>query len=124
MKLTSLLFIFMVNSTIAQQLQYPATRKTDQVDTYFNTAVPDPYRWLEDDHSVETAAWVKEENAVTESYLSKIPFRQQVKERMTKLWNFAKSSPPYKAGKNYFEYTNNGLQNQFVLNIIKNGFSG
>ncbi|MFM9026870.1 MAG: prolyl oligopeptidase family serine peptidase [Bacteroidota bacterium] len=104
--------------TSGQDFNYPVTRKTDQTDTYFGTTIADPYRWLEDDRSVETAEWVKQENITTQEYLSKIPFRNQVKERMTKLWNFPKWSVPFKAGEKYFVYTNNGLQNQFVLNIL------
>jgi len=99
--------------------KYPAARKVDQVDDYFGTRVADPYRWLEDDNSAETAEWVKAENKVTNDYLSKIPFREKVKQRLTSLWNFPKSSTPFKGGKNYFVFTNDGLQNQFVLNIIR-----
>lgn len=105
----------------AQPLTYPMTRKTGQSDDYFGTRISDPYRWLEDDRSSETAAWVQEENRVTETYLASIPYRPMVKERMTALWNFPKSSAPFKGGKNLFVYTNNGLQNQFVLNIIRPG---
>jgi prolyl oligopeptidase len=100
--------------------QYPLSKKGSQTDDYFGTKVSDPYRWLEDDNSAETTAWVKEENKITNEYLSKIPFRNEVKKRMTQLWNFPKSSTPFKGGENYFVFTNNGLQNQFVLNIIHN----
>ena len=65
--------------------EYPVTEKVDQVDTYFNTEVPDPYRWLEDDNSEETAEWVKAENAVTHAYLEKIPFRQGIIDRLTEI---------------------------------------
>ncbi|MFZ7144703.1 MAG: prolyl oligopeptidase family serine peptidase, partial [Bacteroidota bacterium] len=75
--------------------------------------------WLEDDRSTETGQWVKEQNSVTENYLKTIPFRDNLKKRLTQLWNFPKSASPFKAGKNYFVYTNNGLQNQFVLNILR-----
>jgi len=85
----------------SQNIKYPVTKKIDQKDTYFNTVVEDPYRWLEDDHSAETAAWVKEQNKVTEDYLSKIPYRAQIKSRMTQLWNFPKYSAPFKAGSFY-----------------------
>lgn len=104
---------------ISQILKYPDTRKTDQTDYYFGTKVKDPYRWLEDDRSEETAAWVKAENDVTQHYLSRIPFRVQVKKRLTTLWNFPKWSSPFRGGSNYFVYTNDGLQNQFVLNILR-----
>ena len=105
------------------QFIYPATNKVDQKDTYFGTEINDPYRWLEDDRSSETAAWVEAENRVTENYLASIPFRPALKKRLTALWNFSKSSTPFKAGKNYFVHANNGLQNQFVLNIMRNGVS-
>jgi prolyl oligopeptidase len=105
------------------QFKYPATAKQDQKDTYFGTEVSDPYRWLEDDRSVETEKWVKEQNVVTENYLKTIPFRDNVKKRLTQLWNFPKSASPFKAGKNYFVYTNNGLQNQFVLNILRSSIT-
>ena len=98
-----------------ETLTYPETKKTATVDTYFGTEVSDPYRWLEDDKSEETAAWVKEENKVTFDYLSKIPFRNKIKERMEKLWNYEKISAPFKEGDYTYFYKNNGLQNQSVL---------
>lgn len=105
----------------AQLLPYPKVDKVGQVDDYFGTKVSDPYRWLEDDHAPATLEFVKAQNKVTENYLSSIPFRNKVKERLTQLWNFPKWSVPFKGGKNYFVYTNNGLQNQFVLNILRSG---
>lgn len=98
-----------------ETLTYPETKKIATVDTYFGTEVNDPYRWLEDDKSAETAAWVKEENKVTFDYLSKIPFRNKIKERMEKLWNYEKISAPFKEGGYTYFYKNNGLQNQSVL---------
>jgi prolyl oligopeptidase len=98
-----------------ETLTYPETKKTATVDTYFGTEVSDPYRWLEDDKSEETAAWIKEENKVTFDYLSKIPFRNKIKERMEKLWNYEKISAPFKEGAYTYFYKNNGLQNQSVL---------
>jgi len=96
-------------------LTYPKTAKGETVDVYFDTKVKDPYRWLEDDKSAETAAWVKEENKVTYDYLSQIPFRDQLKSRLEKLWNYEKISAPFKEGKFIYYYKNNGLQNQAVL---------
>lgn len=113
-----LCFTITVCVATAQPFTYPVSRKTEQVDEYFGTKVADPYRWLEDDRSAETAAWVKAQNEVTAQYLAKIPFREQVRQRMTELWNFPKRSVPFKGGSNYFIYSNNGLQNQFVLNIL------
>lgn len=100
-------------------LKYPETKKTDQVDTYFGVEVQDPYRWLEDDNSEETAAWVKAENEVTSSYLDKIPYRNKIKERITELWNYEKVSAPWKEGGYYFLTKNDGLQNQSVYYIMK-----
>lgn len=105
----------------AQELKYPVINKVEQVDEYFGTKVSDPYRWLEDDNSEATLKFVTAENQVTENYLSTIPFRGKIKERLTQLWNFPKWSVPFKGGKNYFVHTNDGLQNQFVLNILRSG---
>lgn len=97
------------------KLKYPESRKTETTDTYFGSTVKDPYRWLEDDRSAETAAWVKAENKVTYDYLAQIPFRDALKARLEKLWNYEKISAPFKEG-NYTYYTkNNGLQNQSVI---------
>lgn len=71
-------------------VQYPQTRKDDTVDTYFGDQVADPYRWLEDDMSDETAAWVKAENAVTFGYLDQIPYRDALKDKLTDIWNYEK----------------------------------
>lgn len=109
------------SSMLSAQWNYPETRRTDQTDTYFSTVVPDPYRWLEDDRSAETGTWVTAQNKTTDSFLQSVPFRSKLKERLTGLWNFAKSSTPFKGGKNYFVYRNDGLQNQFVLNILRTG---
>lgn len=106
-----------------KKLVYPLTRKTDTVDSYFNTKIADPYRWLEDDKSAETSEWVKSENALTFDYLSKIPFRDKIKERLTKIWNFEKRGVPFKKGKNYFFYKNDGIQNQSVLYVM-DGITG
>lgn len=97
------------------QIKYPETKKGETVDVYFDTKVSDPYRWLEDDKSAETGAWVKAENEVTYSYLDKIPFREELKKRMEKLWNYEKIGAPYKEGKFTYYSKNNGLQNQSVV---------
>ncbi|MDN4165501.1 prolyl oligopeptidase family serine peptidase [Cytophagales bacterium LB-30] len=102
---------------------YPSTAKVDTVDTYFGTVVPDPYRWLEDDRSEATAAWVKAQNEVTFGYLDKIPFREQVKARLEKLWNYEKVGAPFKQGDYYYFYKNDGLQNQYVV-YRKKGMDG
>ncbi|HZN12579.1 MAG TPA: prolyl oligopeptidase family serine peptidase, partial [Blastocatellia bacterium] len=102
-------------SALAQQLPYPKTRKVDHIDTYHGTKVPDPYRWLEDDNSPETAQWVAEQNKVTFGYLEKIPYRLKIKERLEKLYNYPKYSAPFRRGEYYFFSKNDGLQNQSVL---------
>jgi len=94
---------------------YPETAKGDVVDDYHGTAVPDPYRWLEDDMSDETAAWVKAQNELTFSYLESIPFRDALKERMTEIWNYPKMGTPFKEGDLYFYGYNTGLQNQNII---------
>lgn len=93
---------------------YPETRKADQVDDYFGTKVADPYRWLEDDNSAETRAWVEAQNAVTFGYLSKIPGRDAIRERLTTLWNYERYGLPRKRGNHYVFTRNDGLQNQAV----------
>lgn len=94
---------------------YPETTKVDTLDTYFGQQVADPYRWLEDDRSAETEAWVKAQNEVTEGYLSQISYREEIKERLTEIWNYPKSGAPFREGEAWYVYRNNGLQNQYVL---------
>ena len=98
-------------------LRYPETRRTDQVDVYHGTRVPDPYRWLEDDvrRAPEVAEWVAAENKVTDAYLKAIPQREAIRKRLTELWNYPKYNAPHKEGGRYFFSKNDGLQNQFVL---------
>ncbi len=101
-------------------LKYPITKKVDTVDTYFGTEVKDPYRWLEDDRSTETENWVTAQNEVTFGYLNTIPFRSQLKERLTTLWNYEKIGAPFTEGDYTYFYKNDGLQNQYVLYRFKN----
>lgn len=103
----------------AQQIKYPATRKVDQVDDYFSHKINDPYRWLENDTARDTEAWVKEQNAVTNNYLSNIPFRNKIRQRLTELWNYPRYSAPAKEGEWYVFSKNDGLQNQSVLYVQK-----
>lgn len=98
----------------AQHLTYPETHKVDVVDDYHGTQVADPYRWLEDTDSPETADWVQRQNAVTFSFLEQIPERAQFRDRLTQLWNFPKYGVPFKRGDRYFFSKNDGLQNQSV----------
>lgn len=104
-------------TTQAQQFQgaYPNTKKVDQLDVFFGEKVVDPYRWLEDDKSNETKDWVEQENNVTNEYLTQIPFKGAIKNRLTELWNYEKVSAPFTEGNYTYFYKNNGLQNQAVL---------
>ncbi|MDP4581335.1 MAG: prolyl oligopeptidase family serine peptidase [Saprospiraceae bacterium] len=97
------------------KVNYPETKTIDHTDNYFDSIVPDPYRWLEDDRSMETGEWVKSQNEVSFDYLNKIPFRGAIRERLAKLWDYEKYSAPFKEGDYTYFYKNDGLQNQYVL---------
>ena len=97
------------------KVNYPETIKKAIIDTLFGTEVIDNYRWLEDDRSEETENWIKAENEVTFNYLSKIPYREEVKKRLTKLWNYEKLGTPFTEGDYTYFYKNDGLQNQYVV---------
>jgi prolyl oligopeptidase len=100
----------------AIEVKYPATAKDSTVkDVYFGTTVYDPYRWLENDTSAATAAWVKSQNEVTQNYLNQIPFKDAIKKRYSSLYNYEKYSAPFRQGKHTYYYKNSGLQNQSVL---------
>ncbi len=107
----------------SKRLNYPETRQVDTVDQYFGQTVADPYRWLEDDRSPETEAWVKAQNKVTEEYLSRIPFRDTIRKRLTQVWNYKRQGTPVRKGDYWFVSRNNGLQNQSVL-YVKKGENG
>ena len=107
----------------AAKFNYPDTRKSDQSDNYFGTTVRDPYRWLEDDNSDETKSWVQQQNKITFDYLSQIPYREQIKKRITDLYNFPRTTAPYRQGEYYFFTKNNGLQPQSVYYFQK-GLTG
>ena len=94
---------------------YPETRKKPVVDSFFGTDVVDNYRWLEDDKSQETKAWVKAENEVTFNYLKQITYRDQLKERLSELWNYEKIGIPFTEGNYTYFSKNDGLQNQAVI---------
>ena len=120
MKRTVLLLsgIMVMSCTSPQKkLVYPETTKVDTIDVYFGTEVPDPYRWLENDTSAATAAWVEAENKVTNAYLAQIPFREQLLKRLTDLANYEKIGTPFKKHGKYYFYKNDGLQNQSVLYV-------
>ena len=96
-------------------LNYPETKKVDTVTDYFGTEVKDPYRWLEDDRSEETEKWVKAQNEVTFDYLNSIPYKKELEERLSEIWNYEKIGAPFKEGDYTYFYKNDGLQNQYVV---------
>lgn len=108
---------------VSHALDYPDTRKGDVVDDYHGTRVADPYRWLEDTDSEDTAQWVAAQNAVTFSVLEQLPRREQFKQRLTEIWNYERYSVPTKRGKRYVFRKNDGLQNQSVL-YVQDGLDG
>ncbi|MCA8989997.1 MAG: S9 family peptidase, partial [Planctomycetaceae bacterium] len=110
----------MIPESFAEKFQYPETTTVDQSDDYHGTTVQDPYRWLEEDvrESKRVEEWVEAENKVTFSYLEKIPARERIKQEMTKLWDYAKYSAPFKKGGRYYFEKNDGLQNQSVLYMM------
>ena len=107
--------LLMTSYTSAKKIKYPKTTKENVVDTYFGVEVKEPYRWLENDTSKATAAWVKEQNKVTGDYLNQIPFKNYLKKRLTSLMNYPKYGSPFKKNGKYYFFKNNGLQNQSVL---------
>ncbi|GHA46978.1 prolyl endopeptidase [Salinimicrobium marinum] len=115
--------LYPCGSLIAQEqtaLNYPETKKVDTVTNYFGTDIKDPYRWLEDDRSEETEEWVKSQNEVTFGYLESIPFREELKKRLSDLWNYEKIGAPWKEGDYIYFSKNDGLQNQYVIYRKKN----
>jgi prolyl oligopeptidase len=113
----------LTSAAVAQQFTYPQTRKVDHVDTYHGVSVPDPYRWLEDDMSAETAQWVEAQNKVTFGYLEKIPFRDAMTRRVKALNNYEKITAPSRKGPYVFFSKNEGIQNQSVL-YYQRGMTG
>lgn len=105
----------LISSAAVAQWNYPMTKKIDHVDHYHGIAVPDPYRWLEDDNSEETKAWVKAQNEVSFGHLKQIPLREEFKKRIETLSNYEKIAAPFRKGEWYYFYKNSGLQNQSVL---------
>ncbi|HLV42185.1 MAG TPA: prolyl oligopeptidase family serine peptidase [Brumimicrobium sp.] len=103
------------NEEMKTTLTYPETEERSDADTIFDKIIADPYRWLEDDMSEETAEWVKAQNEVTFNYLNAIPYKEQLKKRLEELWNYEKVSAPTKKGDFVYYYKNDGLQNQYVV---------
>ncbi|HEV7572364.1 MAG TPA: prolyl oligopeptidase family serine peptidase [Thermoanaerobaculia bacterium] len=107
-------------AAVGAPIEYPKTKKVEQVDDYHGTKVADPYRWLETDvrTSKDVADWVAAENKITFDYLGTIPEREPIRKQLTTLWNYEKYSTPYKRGGHYFFSKNNGLQNQSVVYTV------
>ncbi len=103
------------NQKSEKMIQYPTTARVDTVDVYHGVEVADPYRWLEDDNSDSTKSWVTRQNNVTNNYLAQIPFRQKIKDRLTKIWDYPKFGLPFKKGDYWYFYKNDGLQPQYVI---------
>ncbi len=119
---TLLPLLMIVSGTIGAQTQsapptYPAAARGTQADVYHGTSIADPYRWLEDTDSPQTKAWVEAENRLSDSFLATIPERAAIKNKLTKIWNYARYSAPFKEGGRYFFFQNTGLQNQSVLYV-------
>jgi prolyl oligopeptidase len=112
---TALFCSFTYAQMTINTLPYPQTKKGNVTDTYFGATVPDPYRWLEDDVSAETKAWVQAQNKVTQNYLGQIPYREAINKRLTSLWNYEKYGAPFREGRYTYFYKNDGLQSQSVL---------
>lgn len=121
----SITFIMLLVASCQRKprLEYPETATVDVVDNYFGVEVADPFRWLEDDNSAETKAWVEAQNAVTFDYLAQIPYRQQINDRLTEIWNYERYSAPFWKGNYYFFTKNDGMQNQSVL-FVREGIDG
>ncbi len=118
-------FMSMMSATAQQQADftgsYPVTKTVTQTDKFFDVAVADPYRWLEDDMAEDTKDWVRRQNEVTNAYLDRIPFRDAIRKRLSELWNYEKFSAPFREGAYTYYYKNDGLQNQYVLYRQKDG---
>lgn len=120
----SIFILFVIVGFVAcvpkpEKINYPMTKQVDTVDQYFGHNVADPYRWLEDDMSEETGAWVVAQNVVTQNYLTQIPYREQIEARLTQLWDYPKISAPFKKGDHFYVFKNDGLQNQSVAYIME-----
>jgi prolyl oligopeptidase len=113
-----LLFISVFFSCSNSKIKYPKTKKVDTVDVYFGTKIHDPYRWLENDTSLETKEWIELQNKITFDYLNRIPYRKKIKDRLTQIWNYEKISAPFQKKDKLFFFKNDGLQNQDILYVI------
>ena len=111
------ILIIILHHEVPLKIHYPVTKQEKVYDTYFDTTITDPYRWLEDDHSKATKAWVIKQNALTSSYMRRIPQIRKVKNRLREIWNYPWQSAPFIKGDKLYYYRNEGLQNQSVLYV-------
>ena len=114
-KFLPLLYLLLISCNTATKIDYPITEKKVVVDSYFEINIEDPYRWLENDLSSETMKWVDTQNDVTFDYLNSIPYKNKLKDKLTKIWNYEKQTSPYHEGDYLYYYKNDGLQNQYVV---------
>ena len=114
------ILIVLLHKAAPEPLQYPRSETVNVTDNYHGVPVSDPYRWLEDDNSKRTKAWVEKQNSFTNSYLRRIPFRRKIEKRLTELWDYPSYSIPFQKGKRIYYYKNDGLQNQSVLYVQDN----
>ncbi len=114
-KILPLLYLLLISCNTETKINYPITEKKVVVDSYFETNIEDPYRWLENDLSSETMKWVDSQNDVTFDYLNSIPYKNKLKDKLTKIWNYEKQTSPYYEGNYIYYYKNDGLQNQYVV---------
>ena len=112
---TFVVLSILISCSSERNIQYPITEKILVTDTYFNTTIEDPYRWLEDDYSKKTKAWVQNQNSFTDRYIRKIPFRKKIERRLKEIWDYPSTSTPFQRGDNIYFYKNDGLQNQSIL---------
>ena len=116
-------FIVALHNIIPQEINYPFSNQDPVIDEYFDTTIIDPYRWLEDDYSPKTKSWVEKQNAVTNRYLRKIPYRKKIEKRLREVWDYPTISIPFKRGNKHYFYQNSGMQNQAVL-YVKDSVNG
>ena len=117
----SICLILFSSCNFNKVVDYQKTKKIPVVDTYYGNEIIDNYRWLEDDLSKETGEWVDNQNQTTFNYLEKIPYREELKNRLKNLWDYEKVSAPFKHGQYTYVFKNSGLQNQRVLYRSGNG---
>jgi len=119
-QITVIAFLGIIQVASADRLRYPETRRVDHVDVYHGVEVADPYRWLEEDvrESQRVRDWVNAQNRVTSEYLQSLPGREQIKSRLTELWDYEKFTVPWKAGGRYYIAKNDGLQNHHVIYVM------